>query len=393
MSQPPIYLDYAATTPVDELVLQAMLPYFRQHPGNAASRTHYYGWEAEDAVKQARKQVAQLINADPKEIVFTSGATEAINLAIKGIWENYHQVKGQHIVTITTEHKAVLDSCAALARRGAEVTYLPVNENGAFEMTVLADALRNDTLMVVAMWANNETGVLHPITEIGRLCAERGVFFCCDATQAVGKVPVDVQAAGIHLLAGSGHKFYGPKGIGALYVRRQRPPVEVAAQIHGGGHERKRRSGTLNVPAIVGMGAAAKLALAQLAQEQQRIVSLRDSFEHQLLTVIPDVIINGGSVARLPNISNVCLPGSDAEQILLAVNSELAIASGSACTSASLEPSHVLKAMGRSNDEAYAALRISFGRWSTKTDVERAVFVLAQAYQEQHENKSDSGFL
>jgi cysteine desulfurase len=365
-----IYLDNSATTPTDPRVVEQMLPYFYDLPGNAASRTHAFGWQAEEAVGKARQQVAGLLGVDKSEIVFTSGATEAVNLAIKGIFDTY-QRKGKHLITVKTEHKAVLDSCQWLEERGAEVTYLEVDSQGCIDLEELENAIREDTILVAIMWANNETGVLQKVEAIGEICTRREVFFFCDGTQAVGKIPVNPIAAGIHLMAFSAHKMYGPKGVGALYVRRKNPPVQLTAQLAGGGHERGRRSGTLNVPGIVGFGAAAALAQAEMATEIIRLSAWRNQLERTLLEGLEKVTINGDQHMRLSHITNLCFEFADAEDVMRTFNQVLAVSSGSACTSASLDPSHVLKAMGLTNDQAHASLRLSFGRFNQEEDVDR----------------------
>lgn len=364
-------MDNSATTPTDPRVVEAMLPYFYELPGNAASRTHSFGWQAEEAVKKARKQLADLLGADSAEIVFTSGATEAVNLALKGVYDTYHR-KGKHIVTLTTEHKAVLDSCQWLEERGAEVSYLKPTPDGRLDLNLLEETIREDTIMVAVMWANNETGIVQDIAAIGEICTRKGVFFFCDGTQAVGKIAVDPVATGIHLMACSAHKMYGPKGVGALYVRRKNPPVKLSAQMMGGGHERGRRSGTLNVPAIVGFGAAASLAQKEMEAEGKQLAHWRDQLEQRLLQELEATFVNGTPAYRLPQITNICFEYADAEDVMRTFNQVLAVSSGSACTSASLDPSHVLKAMGLSSDQAHASLRLSFGRFSKKEDIDFA---------------------
>lgn len=364
-----VYLDNSATTPTDPRVVDKMLPYFYDQPGNAASRTHAFGWQAEEAVGKARQQVAELLGVDKTEVVFTSGATEAVNLAIKGIYDTYKR-KGQHLITVKTEHKAVLDTCQWLEEKGAEVTYLEVDKQGRIDLGELEAAIREDTILVAIMWANNETGVLQEVNAIGEICTRKGVFFFCDGTQAVGKIPVDPMTEGIHLMAFSAHKMYGPKGVGALYVRRKNPPVKITAQLLGGGHERGRRSGTLNVPGIVGFGVAAALAQAEMTEEMVRLSVWRDQLERKLLEGLELVCVNGSSEKRLPQITNLCFEYADAEDVMRTFNQELAVSSGSACTSASLDPSHVLKAMGLTSDEAHASLRLSFGRFNKEEDID-----------------------
>jgi cysteine desulfurase len=356
-----IYLDYAATTPVDPRVVEAMMPYFWEQFGNAASRTHAYGWEAEEAVKRGREQVAELIGAKPEEIVFTSGATEALNLAIKGVFEAYAD-KGNHIITVQTEHKAVLDTCKYLETKGAAVTYLPVEESGLIRLEELEQAITERTVLVCVMLANNETGVIQPIEEIARIAHQRGVLFLSDATQAVGKIPVDVQTYGLDLMAFSAHKLYGPKGIGALYIKRQFPKIKLTPVIHGGGHERGFRSGTLNTSAIVGFGKACALASQELEEEGRTLTALRRELEERLQK------IEGGKIhaqyaKRLPHIINMSIEGVDGEAMIMAVRDRIAVANGSACTSAEVFPSHVLMAMYGDEDVAYSSIRISLGRF------------------------------
>jgi cysteine desulfurase len=364
----PAYFDYNATTPVDPQVLEAMLPYFGPHFGNAASRTHVFGARAEEAVADARQQLADLLDADPKEVVFTSGATESINLAIKGVWEaNRH--RGGHLITVNTEHKAVLDTMEHLARLGAEVTYLIPDSEGLITVSQLEAAIRPDTILLSVMLANNETGVIQPITEIGDLARQRGILFHTDATQAVGKLPVSFANSPIDLLSLSAHKFYGPKGVGALLARRS---VSLTAQQDGGRHERGRRSGTLNVPGIVGLGEAARLTQRHLPTEAARLLALRDALETGMLTQLPNARVNGSRQHRLPNTTNLSFAGVDGELLLLSLN-EIAVSNGSACTSASTDPSHVLKAMGLTDDLAYASVRFSVGRFTTEADVEAAI--------------------
>lgn len=370
-----IYLDNNATTPCDPKVVQAMLPYFTEIPGNAASRTHIFGWKAEEAVKQARQHVADILDAGPEEIVFTSGATEAVNLALKGVFEAYRS-KGDHILTLATEHKAVLDTCEHLQKMGATVTYLPVDQQGRINVSDIEAAITDRTILVAVMWANNETGVIQDIEKIGTLCKKKDVIFFCDATQAVGKTPVSVQKAGIHLAACSAHKLYGPKGAGALYVRRRDPRIRVIAQIDGGGHERDMRSGTLNVPGIVGFGKAVALASNKMASESSRLQDLRDYFEKSILEKIEDVKINGSTMHRLPHVTNLTFKLVESENLMASFNQRIAVSSGSACTSATLEPSYVLRAMGLSNHDASASLRFSLGRWTTKAHLDETIETL-----------------
>jgi len=367
----PIYLDNNATTPMDPRVLEEMLPYFREHFGNAASRNHYFGWAAEEAVSYAREQVAQLIGAEPKEIIFTSGATESDNLALKGVFEMY-AAKGNHILTVKTEHKAVLDSCKHIEKLGGEITYLDVNEDGLIDLKELENAIRPATILVSVMYTNNETGVIQSIKEISAIAKKHGALFFSDGTQAAGKITVDVNKDGIDLMSFSAHKIYGPKGIGALYVRRKNPRVKVTAQIDGGGHERGMRSGTLNVPGIVGFGKACELCRIEMKKESERIKILRDKLEKELLK--PDeAFLNGNKDHRLYNISNIGFKSAGGESLMTALNKNIAISSGSACTSASPEPSHVLKAMGLNDDLAHASLRFSLGRFTTEEEIDYTI--------------------
>ena len=364
----PVYLDYAATTPVDQRVAEKMIPYLTETFGNPASSSHAFGWAAEEAVEKARADIAALINADPKEIVFTSGATESDNLAIKGA-AHFYQSKGKHLITVKTEHKAVLDTMRELERQGFEVTYLGVQENGLIDLEELKAAIRDDTILISVMWVNNEIGVVQDIPAIGEICRERKIIFHVDAAQACGKVPVDVEAAKIDLLSMSGHKVYGPKGIGALYVRRK-PRVRLEAQMHGGGHERGFRSGTLPTHQIVGMGEAFRIAKEELAQDTAHYLKLRDIFLKGI-EGIEEVYINGDLEHRAPNNLNVSFNFVEGESLIMAVK-ELAVSSGSACTSASLEPSYVLRALGRNDELAHSSLRITFGRMTTEEEVQFA---------------------
>ncbi|HEZ4782407.1 TPA: IscS subfamily cysteine desulfurase [Neisseria meningitidis] len=364
----PVYLDYAATTTVDKRVAEKMIPYLTETFGNPASNSHAFGWEAEEAVEKARADIAALINADPKEIVFTSGATESDNLAIKGA-ANFYKTKGKHLITVKTEHKAVLDTMRELERQGFEVTYLGVQENGLIDLEELKAAIRDDTILVSVMWANNEIGVVQDIPAIGEICRERKIVFHVDAAQACGKVPVDVEAAKIDLLSMSAHKVYGPKGIGALYVRRK-PRVRLEAQMHGGGHERGFRSGTLPTHQIVGMGEAFRIAKEELEQDMAHYRKLRDIFLKGI-EGIEEVYINGDLEHRAPNNLNVSFNFVEGESLIMAVK-ELAVSSGSACTSASLEPSYVLRALGRNDELAHSSLRITFGRMTTEEEVQFA---------------------
>jgi cysteine desulfurase len=371
MLQLPIYLDHNATTPCDPRVVEAMLPYFSEHFGNAASRHHSFGWRAEEAVEYAREQVAKLIGAEPKEIVFTSGATEADNVAIKGVYEMYAS-KGNHIITCSIEHKAVLDSCKHLEKQGAEITYLPVQPNGSIDVEELEAAIRPGTILISIMYANNEIGTIMPVKAISEVARKHGVLFFTDATQAVGKIPVDVNKDGIDLLALTAHKMYGPKGVGALYVRRRDPRVRLTAQMDGGGHERGMRSGTLNVPGIVGLGKTAELALAGMQEEDARLRQLRDQLENGLLQ-LDQSFINGDRENRLPQMTNISFQYVDGEALLMGINKEIAVSSGSACTSASIEPSYVLKALGLSDELAHSSLRFGLGRYTTEEEIKYTI--------------------
>lgn len=365
----PIYLDHNATTPCAEEVIAAMLPFFGTHFGNAASKSHPYGWVAEQAVEDAREAVAQLIGVKSKELIFTSGATESLNLAIKGIFDLFSGEK-QHYITCQTEHKAVLDSMAEIQRRGAEVTYLPVNSDGELDLSLLEQSIQPHTKMICLMWANNETGVIHPIQEIAQIADKHGIIFLTDAVQAVGKIPVHTQ--GIHLMALSAHKLYGPKGVGALYVRHNYSLPKPLAQLHGGGHEKGFRSGTLNVPGIVGFGKAAQLRIQVMEEESSRLEKLRDRLESALLE-LPGVHRNGSMRNRLSHVSNLSFSGVEGEELLLKVNQRVAVSSGSACTSISPKPSHVLQAMGISSDLGRASLRFSMGKDTSTESVEQAL--------------------
>ncbi|MEY3874651.1 MAG: hypothetical protein RL363_1372 [Bacteroidota bacterium] len=364
----PIYLDHNATTPMDPRVLEAMIPYFTENFGNAASRNHSFGWHAEEAVDYAREQIAQLIGADPKEIIFTSGATEGDNLAIKGVYEMYAS-KGNHIITATTEHKAVLDTCKHLEKLGAEVTYLEVQPDGLIDLKELEAAMRPTTILVAIMYANNEIGVIQPVKEISAIAKKHGALFFTDAVQSVGKIPVDVNADGIDLMAFTAHKMYGPKGVGALYVRRKNPRVKVTAQVDGGGHERGMRSGTLNVPGIVGFGKACELARTEMEADTARISKLRDKLENALKQ-IDESYVNGNPAHRLPHVSNISFKYVEGEGLMMGFNKDIALSSGSACTSASLEPSYVLKALGLGDDLAHSSLRFGLGRYTTEEQID-----------------------
>jgi cysteine desulfurase len=364
----PIYMDNHATTPMDPRVLEEMLPYFMEKFGNAASRNHSFGWTAEEGVETARERIAKLVGASTKEIIFTSGATESDNLAIKGAAEMYRE-KGNHIITAVTEHKAVLDTCKRLEKYGYRVTYLPVQKDGLIDLDDLKRAMDDKTILVTIMAGNNEIGVLQPIAEIGKLCHERGVLFHSDATQAVGKIPVDVNRQNIDLMSISGHKMYGPKGVGALYVRRKNPRVQVSAIIDGGGHERGMRSGTLNVPGIVGLGKACAIAQDELPQESCRLAGLRNRLRDRIMGRLDEVYINGSMEHRLPGNLNISFAYVEGESLLMGIN-DIAVSSGSACTSATLEPSYVLKALGAGDDLAHSSIRFGLGRFNTEAEVD-----------------------
>src|SRR3954471_18022984 len=367
----PVYLDNNATTPCDPRVVEAMIPYFTDNFGNAASRNHPFGWAAEEAVDYAREQVAKLVGADPKEIIFTSGATEADNLAIKGVFEMY-SAKGNHIITATTEHKAVLDTCKHIEKLGGEVTYLQVKADGLVDLAELEAAIRPTTILISIMYGNNEIGVIQPVREISAIAKRHGILFFTDATQAVGKIPVDVQKDGIDLMAFSAHKMYGPKGIGALYVRRKNPRVKVTAQMDGGGHERGMRSGTLNVPGIVGFGKACELCRLDMAEDTARISKMRDHLETELLK-LEEAYVNGNKNSRLPHVTNISFKYVEGEGLLMGFNKNIALSSGSACTSASLEPSYVLKALGLGDDLAHSSLRFGLGRFTTEDQIDYTI--------------------
>jgi cysteine desulfurase len=364
----PIYMDNHATSPMDPRVVDAMLPYFTQKFGNAASRNHSFGWEAEQAVENAREQIAKLIGATAKEIIFTSGATESNNLAIKGIAEMYKE-RGNHIITQVTEHKAVLDTCKRLEKYGYRVTYLPVKADGLIDLEDLKRAIDDKTILVTIMAANNEIGVIQPIAEIGKLCHEKGVIFHTDAVQAVGKIPVDVQAMNIDVLSLTAHKLYGPKGVGALYVRRRNPRVQISAQIDGGGHERGMRSGTLNVPSIVGFGKACEIAREEMATEAARLTKMRDHLREKLASALDYVEVNGNMEHHLPGNLNMSFVYVEGESLLMGIN-DVAVSSGSACTSATLEPSYVLKALGLGDDVAHSSIRFGLGRFNNEAEVD-----------------------
>lgn len=367
----PIYLDHNATTPCDPRVVDAMLPYFTNTFGNAASRNHPFGWQAEEAVDYAREQVAKLIGADPKEIIFTSGATEGDNLAIKGVFEMYAS-KGNHIITCNIEHKAVLDTCKHIEKEGGEVTYLKVKPDGLIDLAELEAAIKPTTILIAIMYGNNEIGTIMPVKEISAIARKNGILFFTDATQAVGKIPVNVNKDGIDLLAFSAHKMYGPKGIGALYVRRKNPRVKVTAQIDGGGHERGMRSGTLNVPGIVGFGKACEICMNEMEEEGKRLSKLRDKLENALLQ-IEEAYVNGDKEHRLPHVSNISFKYVEGEGLMMGFNKNIALSSGSACTSASLEPSYVLKALGLGDDLAHSSLRFGLGRFTTEEQIDYTI--------------------
>jgi cysteine desulfurase len=380
----PIYLDYNSTTPCDPRVVEAMLPYFTGKFGNAASRSHAFGWEAEAAVELAREQVARLIGADPGEIVFTSGATEGDNLALKGVFELYGS-KGNHIITVATEHKAVLDSCRHIEKLGGDITWLPVDRDGLIDLRQLEAAIRPTTVLIAVMYANNEIGVIQPIKAINEIARRHGVLFFSDAAQAAGKIPVDINRDGIDLLTLSAHKLYGPKGIGALYVRRRDPRARLAPQMDGGGHERGMRSGTLNVPAIVGFGKACELCGAEMEQEGKRLAALRDLLETGLLR-IEGTVVNGSRTYRLPHTTNVSFRATDGQGLLAGLGKDIALSSGSACTSASMEPSYVLKALGLDDSLAHSSLRLGLGRWTTSEEVDYAITRIGETVAKLRQN-------
>ncbi len=367
-----IYLDNNSTTPTDPRVVETMLPYFYEIPGNAASRSHPFGWQAEEAVEYAREQIAGLIDADPKEIIFTSGATESDNLGIKGVFEMYAS-KGNHIITLTTEHKAVLDACKKVEKLGGEVTYVPVKNDGLVDLEVLEAAITDKTILISVMWANNETGVIQPMKEIGDICKKHGILFMSDATQAVGKIPVHPKEVGVHIMAFTSHKMYGPKGVGALFVNRKNPRVKVTAQLDGGGHERGMRSGTLNVPGIVGFGKAAEIAKAEMAQDAARLSALRDKLEKGFQDNLEEVYVNGNIEHRMPHVTNISFKHVEGEGLMMTFNQNIAVSSGSACTSASLEPSYVLVALGLGDDLAHSSIRFSLGRFTKEEDIDDAL--------------------
>ena len=370
----PIYMDYSATNPCDPRVVDAMIPWLREHFGNPASRSHAWGWEAEAAVEKAREQVADLIGADPREIVWTSGATESNNLALKGA-AHFYKTKGKHLITVKTEHKAVLDTCRELERQGFEVTYLDVQQDGLLDLEVLKAAIRPDTILVSVMFVNNEIGVIQDIAAIGALCREKGIIFHTDAAQATGRVDIDLKTLPVDLMSLTSHKTYGPKGIGALYVRRK-PRVRLEAQMHGGGHERGMRSGTLPTHQIVGMGEAYRIAKAEMHEENKRIRALHDRMLNGLKDV-EEVFLNGHAEKRVPHNLNMSFNYVEGESLIMGIKG-LAVSSGSACTSASLEPSYVLRALGRSDELAHSSLRMTFGRWTTEEEIDYAVATIKE---------------
>jgi cysteine desulfurase len=372
----PIYLDNNATTPMDPRVLEAMTPYFLQHFGNAASRNHPFGWQAEEAVDYAREQVAKLIGADPKEIIFTSGATEGDNLGIKGVYEMYAS-KGNHIITATTEHKAVLDTCKHIEKTGGEVTYLKVQPDGLIDLKELEAAIKPTTILIAIMYANNEIGTVMPIKEISAIARKHGVLVFTDGTQAVGKIPVDVNKDGIDLMAFTAHKMYGPKGVGALYVRRKNPRVKVTAQMDGGGHERGMRSGTLNVPGIVGFGKACEICMLDMEEDSKRIIKMRNHLETELMK-LEEAYINGSTEHRLPHVTNISFKHVEGEGLLMGFNKNIALSSGSACTSASLEPSYVLKALGLGDDLAHSSLRFGLSRFTQPEEIDYTIKAISE---------------
>ncbi len=377
MNERKIYFDNNSTTPADPRVVEKMVPFFYQIPGNAASRNHPFGWEAEEAVDIARQNIADLIEVDPKEIIFTSGATESDNLALKGVFEMYSR-KGNHIITLKTEHKAVLDSCKKIEKMGGEVTYLDVESDGLVDLGKLEAAIKENTILVSIMWANNETGVIQPMKAIGEICEKHGVLFMSDATQAVGKIPTNPKEHGIHLMAFTSHKMYGPKGVGALFVNRKNPRVKVTSQVDGGGHERGMRSGTLNVPGIVGFGEAAKICKAEMATEAERLRKMRDRLEQSLSSQLEEVYINGNVDHRMPHVTNISFKHVEGEGLMMTFNQNLAVSSGSACTSASLEPSYVLVALGLGDDLAHSSIRFSLGRFNTEEEIDITIDALVK---------------
>jgi len=372
-----IYLDNNSTTPCDPRVVETMVPFFHQVPGNAASRNHPFGWQAEEAVDYAREQVAKLIDVESKEIIFTSGATEADNLGIKGVFEMYKR-KGNHIITLKTEHKAVLDACKKVEKMGGEVTYLDVKSDGIVDLAALEAAITDKTILISIMWANNETGVIQPMKEIGELCNKHGVLFMSDATQAVGKIKTHPKELGIHIMAFTAHKMYGPKGVGALFVNRKNPRVKVTSQMDGGGHERGMRSGTLNVPGIVGFGKAAEIAMNEMEADAARLSVLRDKLENAFKDSLEEVYVNGNTEHRMPHVANISFKHVEGEGLMMTFNQNIAVSSGSACTSASLEPSYVLIALGLGDDLAHSSLRFSLGRFTTEDEIDYTVEAISK---------------
>ncbi len=372
-----IYFDNNATTPTDPRVIEAMLPYFYEKPGNASSRHHALGWAAAEAVEQSRQRIADLLRVAPEEIAFTSGATESVNTILKGIFDLYRP-KGSHIITVTSEHSAVLNVCRRLEKMGAEVTYLDVDSDGLIDPEALEAAIRPDTVLVSVMWANNETGVIQPMEKIGEICEGRGVLLMSDATQAVGKIPVAPKAAGVHLMAFSAHKLYGPKGVGAFYISRRRPRVKLTPLLEGGGQENGLRSGTLNVPGIVGFGEAVELCAREMDNEAVRLSQMRDHLENTLLREVKETYLNGSRERRLPHVSNLSFRYVEGENLMTHCNRLIALSAGSACASASLEPSHVLQAMGMPDDLAHSAIRFSLGRFNRTEEIERALPLLIE---------------
>ena len=379
----PIYMDNHATTPIDPRVLDAMIPYFTEKFGNAASRNHSFGWEAEKAVEDARRQISMLIHADPKEIIFTSGATESDNLALKGVMEMYRE-KGNHIVTSVTEHRAILDTAKRLEKQGMQVTYLPVDKDGLVSPDEVSKAITDKTILLSIMMANNEIGTVNPIAEIGRIAKSRGVLFHCDATQGVGKIPVDVEAMGIDLMSFSAHKIYGPKGVGALYVRRKNPRVRLAPILDGGGHERSMRSGTLPVPLIVGFGKACEICMQVMPEESKRLTELRERLKEGILKSLDEVYLNGHPTKRLPNNLNLSFAYVEGESVLMGLK-EIAVSSGSACTSATLEPSYVIRALGVGSDLAHSSIRFGLGRFNTPEEVDYVIKRVVETIQKLRE--------
>jgi cysteine desulfurase len=379
----PIYLDYNSTTPCDPRVVEAMLPYFTQNFGNAASKTHSFGWQAEEAVEFAREQIANLVGSEKNEIVFTSGATEAINLAIKGMVEAYAS-KGNHIITSNIEHKAVLDTCKHLEKQGVEVTYLPVNSEGLVSTQQVKEAIRPNTILISIIYANNEIGTINTVSEIGAVARKHNVLFLTDATQAIGKIPVKVNDDNIDIMAFSSHKIYGPKGVGALYVRRKNPRVKLIAQNDGGGHERGMRSGTLNVPGIVGFGKAAEICKNEMEKDSHQVRRLRDKLENALLN-LNEVYINGSKEHRLPNVSNLSFKNVEGQALMMSINKEIAVSSGSACTSGSLEPSYVLKALDLDDELAHSSIRFSLGRFTTEEEIDYTIQQVSKAVMQLRE--------